>query len=148
MVAETPPTDKQLTEARNVGVKMALSRGLSITEADEVAQATSIALWSTWAQYDPDRGPVKTWIGAIAWRKVQDELRGRYRDSKVAEECRKDQADEDESPDIDHSCLTPAESTLMTAYIEGFTFREIGDLFGVSGDVIRKRIAALKNKLR
>ncbi len=152
MVAQTLPSDEQLTEARNVGVKMALSRGLSVTEADEVGQSTSIALWSTWAQYDPDRGPVKTWIGTIAWRKVQDVLRVRYRDSQMLEEWGQDQEDSDETKaDLtkvpNYFRLDGEDRKLAEDIIDGCTYEELATRQGVSVGTIQRRIALLKNKL-
>jgi RNA polymerase sigma-70 factor (ECF subfamily) len=68
------------------------ARSLDRSAAEEIVQDVFLALWRSAERFDPERGTLRTWLLAIAHRRIANELRRRSRRPRLEPEAASDSA--------------------------------------------------------
>jgi RNA polymerase sigma-70 factor (ECF subfamily) len=134
--------------------------GATVTEAEELAQETMLAVWRNARQFDPARATAAGWIFAIARNLRIDTLR-RAR-LTVPSDAAPDTASPDPGPDTmletadrarrvrDALMILPKEQMAMIrlAFLEDRTHAEIGRATGVPLGTVKSRLRLALARLR
>jgi RNA polymerase sigma-70 factor (ECF subfamily) len=133
--------------------------------AEEVVQDAFLQIWKHAHSFDPDRGSARGWIYSIVRNRAKKSRRAQLRYSAID-----DQAlltifgilgpTNDSTPHLSEECLLRGHlekldprkrASLILAYVEGYTHREIADQLGVSIGTakawIRRSLMALRADL-
>lgn len=118
-----------------------------------------LGAWNNIEQFDPNRGTLKNWLGAIARyqslnivRKYKKDMENlEYNDEKIID-LRSNTADvlamREELDDF-LSCLSDMDRDIfLKLYYEGFTVKELADTYNISTDNIYKRVSRARAKVR
>jgi RNA polymerase sigma-70 factor (ECF subfamily) len=132
--------------------------------AEEVVQATFLAVWRDAARYDPHRGALSTWLLTLCHHKAIDLVRreDKHRRRRAGHEHLDDTTDDGLGPDelavAADQCdrvrtalarLDPRQGTTSKlAYYGGFTLREVGILMHVPEGTAKSRARAGLCRLR
>ena len=119
-------------------------------EYDDACQIARIAIWQAQQDYDPNRGAWSTFmysrVRTALWTAARSAKGDPLTDSEQVEEtsisC--DDADFDCLSEDLKTLFTDEEVTLLKLRYEGYSYREIGERFGVCREVVRQRIQNLK----
>ena len=85
--------------SRHAGAVFALAaRALDRPAAEEIVQDVFVAIWQNAEHFDPALGSLRTWLLAIAQRRIANELRRRSRRPKLASDDGESLAAVDPSP--------------------------------------------------
>jgi RNA polymerase sigma-70 factor (ECF subfamily) len=124
-------------------------------QAEEIAQEVLVEVWRKAAGFDPARGAAMTWIMTLAHRRTVDRVR-----SEQASAAREDQAGRREIPappdgvaelvldrldrqrvrDCLGSLTGPQRESIIMAYYDGYTYREVAARIGLPLGTVKSRM--------
>ena len=140
-----------------------LKAGCKADEADEIAQATLIAIWQKAAQFDPTSTGASAWIFTIARNQRIDLLRRKMRTGRFGHDA--ELADSPDPADAADVVISRVENTarvkaaierlsaeqsrvIRLSFIEEQPHPEIARLLGIPLGTVKSRIRLAMNRLR
>ncbi|MBB3759465.1 RNA polymerase sigma factor [Xanthomonas arboricola] len=124
-----------LQQHRGIVLKVATSYCWNPDDRAELAQDITVQLWRAFPGYDAGRR-FSTWMYRIALNVAISDLRGRSRAQQVAAL----------HGFIAH--LPPLERALMLLYLDAHSYREIGEVLGISETNVATKLSRLKARIR
>lgn len=135
-----------------------LAMGLSVQDADELAQDCTVLIFSKFREYDPARGNLETWLSGYARNAARSWWRSVY--SRGAREAPMDVTQElheapdanlDGSPALEQALgrMNPVDQELLQMRFGfGYSFDEIAEMANLTVVNARKRVSRCVETLR
>lgn len=123
--------------------------------AEEIAQDCFVALWERSDRIDTRKGSIRSWLLTVARNKAVDRVRKEER--MLPTTSRIDNGVADPGPDLEEAqvvrdalaTLTALQrEALFLAYFQGFTYREVAHVLGVSEGTAKTRLRDGLHRLR
>jgi RNA polymerase sigma-70 factor (ECF subfamily) len=177
-VSSTGPTDESLVSRIAVGDERALQTvyarhapmvyGLarrvtaSTAHAEEITQEVFVYLWQNPDRFDPTRGSLRAFLGALAHRRAVDEVRSSSRRTAREQRASSDLTNLDSfeiGDDLERSqtaervraavAVLPDQQrqAVLLAYFGGLTFRQVADHLGIPEGTAKSRLRLGLNRL-
>ena len=144
-----------LDEYRRPLAKVCWAYGRTQHDRDDLFQDIVARLWASFASYDPNRSFL-TWMYRVALNVAIDHRRRRQRwsregvrfDETAIPSTNSDRPDQlnDLRELLDRQ--NDADRALLLLYLEGHSYREIGDILGMSESNVGTRLNRLKQSMR
>ena len=162
MTAEAPRSDfaHQLERHRKIVFKVANSYAWHPDDRDELAQDIAMQLWRAFPGYDPQRR-FSTWMYRIALNVAISYVRSRSQHDHhivafdaalhdVADERGVDAETDDQIRALQRviARLDVLNRALLLLYLDEHSYREIGDILGLSETNVATKINRLKQRIR
>ena len=166
-LAETMTTARDEQEtftsrlAHHAGIirKVAFSYAQTYADRQDLAQEITLQLWRAYPRYASDR-PFSTWMYRIALNVAISSLRRRTpsqptdgaarRTTEIAEEESGDAATDERVVLLQKviAALPPLDRGLMLLYLDDHSYREIGEVLGLSETNVATKLQRLKQRVR
>lgn len=119
----------------------------------DMFQDIACALWEAWPSYKADSS-IDTWVHSVALHTAVSQLRGRAKMPQFValEDWMYDSiADEAATQGIDHYALvqrlSPKQRALVLLRLQGKSYREMGQILGLSEDAAKQHLFRIRQKL-
>ncbi|MDG3006959.1 RNA polymerase sigma factor [Paludisphaera mucosa] len=145
---------------RGALLKVCWAYGRTPHDRDDLLQEIVVQLWDSFGRYDPDRR-FSTWMYRVALNVAIDFGRRRRRwgreaasldedETKAPSTTRDDDLKRQRSRELRELLERQpgADRAILLLYLEGHSYREIGDVLGISESNVGTRLNRLKNALR
>lgn len=149
-----------LRQHRGIVLKVAASYCRDRDDRDELAQEIAAQLWRAFPRYDPGRR-FSTWMYRIALNVAISDLRGRSRlpGEPIALDAVVDRIADPLAHDPDREQQVqalyafiarqpPLERALLLLYLDQHSYREIGEVLGISETNVATKLSRLKTRIR
>jgi RNA polymerase sigma-70 factor (ECF subfamily) len=149
-----------LLQHRGIVLKVAASYCHDRDDRDELAQEIATHLWRAFPRYDPRRR-FSTWMYRIALNVAISDLRGRRRTpgepialdavvERIADPLARDPMREQQVAAL-YAFIAqqpPLERALLLLYLDEHSYREIGEVLGISETNVATKLSRLKTRIR
>lgn len=165
-LAETMTTARDEQEtftsrlAHHAGIirKVAFSYAQTYADRQDLAQEITLQLWRAYPRYASDR-PFSTWMYRIALNVAISSLRRRLHPSRQTVPLQETEIAEEESGNAATderivllqkviAALPPLDRGLMLLYLDDHSYREIGEVLGLSETNVATKLQRLKQRVR
>ncbi|MBB4655142.1 RNA polymerase sigma-70 factor (ECF subfamily) [Xanthomonas sp. F14] len=149
-----------LQQHRGIVLKVATSYCWNPDDRAELAQDITVQLWRAFPGYDAGRR-FSTWMYRIALNVAISDLRGRSRAPQdplpleavadsIADPLARDPAHAQQVAALHGfiALLPPLERALMLLYLDAHSYREIGEVLGISETNVATKLSRLKARIR
>ncbi len=154
------PLQRSVQQHRGIVLKVAASYCWNPDDRAELAQDITVQLWRAFPGYDAGRR-FSTWMYRIALNVAISDLRGRSRapQDPLPLEAVADSIVDPLARDPAHAQqvaalhgfiahLPPLERALMLLYLDAHSYREIGEVLGISETNVATKLSRLKARIR
>lgn len=107
-----------LEKYRRMLITLALRKGLSIEDSQDLAQDTLVKAISNLQKFDPEKGCITTWLGTILHRLILDRYRKSHRVAKLDEPSGGPNSD---AGDAYEDSLTPRQEVVLKGFLRSGT---------------------------